>query len=349
MASPWIGIRWHRPPISLRIDRRTPAVLLGLAGLAAIAMLFSIAWGTETIPPLDAAKALLGLESASPADLFVVRSLRLPRSLAAFLVGIGLGTAGTILQGLTRNPLAAPGIIGINAGASLAIVLSLVLLPTLPVGGLPIVAFVGSLLMSAAIYLLAWDSRDSSPVRLILVGIGLSLAAGALTSLLLALGGINRVSLALVWLVGSVYGRNWNHILALLPWLIASIPLTLALAPELNILSLSEPVAKGLGLRIQRSRTLLLVTAAALSGASVATAGTIGFVGLLAPHLARRLVGPSHLELIPTAALTGGLLVLTADGLSRVLFPTVEMPCGIMTVGLGVPYFLYLLVKSPTV
>lgn len=343
----WIGIRWRRPPISLRIDRRTPTVLLCLIALSAFGMLFSIAWGTETLSPLGAAKALLGLESASPADIFVVRSLRLPRSLAAFLVGIGLGTAGTILQGLTRNPLAAPSIIGINAGASLAIVLSIVVLPVVPVGGLPPIAFVGSLLMSVAIYLLAWDRHDSSPVRLILVGIGLSLVAGAVTSLLLTVGGINRVSSALVWLVGSVFGRNWNHIWSLLPWLAIFLPVALALAPELNILSLSEPVARGLGIRIQRSRTILLVTGAALSGASVATAGTIGFVGLLAPHLARRLVGPSHIELIPAAALTGGLLVLAADWLGRALFPGVEMPCGIVTVGLGVPYFLYLLVRSP--
>ncbi|MEO0803394.1 MAG: iron ABC transporter permease [Cyanobacteria bacterium J06642_2] len=349
MASRWIGIRWHRPPISLRVDRRTPVVLLCLAGLAAIGMFFGVIGGTETISPVAAVRALLDLDGASSADVFVVRSLRLPRSAAAFLVGTGFGTAGTVLQGLTRNPLAAPGIIGINAGASLAVVISLVLLPTLPVGGLPLVAFVGSLLMCVAIYLLAWEGHDSSPVRLILVGIGLSFAAGALTSLLLTLGSINRVSLALVWLVGSLYGRNWYHIWALLPWLLVFLPLALALAPELDVLSLSEPVARGLGVRIRRSRTFLLVTGAALSGASVATAGTIGFVGLLAPHLARRLVGSSHLELIPTAALMGGLLVLAADGLSRALFPNVEMPCGIMTVGLGVPYFLYLLTRSKSI
>lgn len=349
MASRWVDIRWQRPPVSMRLDRRTPMVLFGLTGLAILSLAFSLTWGTETIAPLTAVKALLGWDGVSSADSFVVRSLRLPRSLTALLVGMGFGSAGAVLQGLTRNPLAAPGIIGINAGASLAVVVSLILLPVLPVGGLPLMAFGGSLLMSAAIYVLAWDRNDSSPVRLILVGIGLSLAAGALTSLLLTIGGINQVSQALIWLVGSVYGRNSNHILAFLPWLVVFLPLALALARELDILSLSEPVAKGLGLKVQRVRTLLLITGAALAGASVATAGTIGFVGLIAPHLARRLVGHSHVEVIPTAALTGGLLVLLADSLSRVLFPSVEMPCGIMTVVLGVPYFLYLLARTESV
>lgn len=349
MASRWIDIRWQRPPMSVRVARRTPMVLAGLLGLAALSLGASMVWGTETIAPSAAIKALLGWDGASAADVFVVRTLRLPRSLTALLVGMGFGAAGAVLQGLTRNPLAAPGIIGINAGASLAVVASLILLPVLPVGGLPLAAFAGSLLMSAAIYVLAWDRHDRSPVRLILVGIGLSLAAGACTSLLLTIGGIDRVSQALIWLVGSVYGRNWNHILAFLPWLIVFLPLALVLARALDILSLSDPVAKGLGLKVQRVRTFLLITGAALAGASVATAGTIGFVGLLAPHLARRLVGQSYLEVIPTAALTGGLLVLLADSLSRALFPAVEMPCGIMTVVLGVPYFLYLLARTESV
>ncbi|MEL7086480.1 MAG: iron ABC transporter permease [Cyanobacteria bacterium J06597_1] len=348
MASNWIEMRWHWLSVSLRVDRRAPTVVMCLLGLVAVVIVLSTVWGTDTLSLSDATQALFRLSSSNSANQFVVWTLRMPRTLAALLVGMGLGTAGTVLQGLTRNPLAAPGIIGINAGASLAVVLSIVLLPTLPVGGLPLVAFVGSLLMAAAIYMLAWDRLHTSPVRLILIGIGLSLVAAALTSLLLAFGGINRVSLALVWLVGSVYGRNWGHIVALLPWLGVFIPLALVFAQDLNVLSLGEPAARGLGLRIQRSRTVLLLIAAALSGASVATAGTIGFVGLIAPHLARRLVGPAHCELIPTAALLGGLLVLTADWLSRVLFPSVEMPCGILTVGLGVPYFLYLLVRSPT-
>ena len=170
--------------------------------------------------------------------------------------------------------------------------------------------------------------------------------AGALTTLLVTLGNVYQVQPALVWLVGSVRARGWNDFWALLPWLAVFLPLALLGARALNSLSLGDTVARSLGSRVERERGLLLLTSVALAGAAVATAGTVGFVGLMAPHLARRLVGPTHEALLPTAALLGGLLVSAADLVGRTVLAPVEVPCGIVTAILGAPYFVYLLFRG---
>lgn len=265
--------------------------------------------------------------------------------ITAFLVGTGFAIAGTILQGLTRNPLAAPEIVGIEAGAGLAAVALIVLFPSTSVFFLPIAAFTGAFTAALLVYWLAWEG-GSAPIRLILVGVGVGAIAAALTSLMITFGNIYDVSQALVWLAGSVYGRSWEHIQALLPWLLVFIPISLFCARELNTLNLGDDVARGLGSRVEWQRGLLLITSVALAGASVATAGTIGFVGLMSPHLARQLVGTSHEGLMPTSALLGGVIVMLADLLGRSLFAPIELPCGIITAAVGAPYFLYLLYRS---
>jgi iron complex transport system permease protein len=308
-------------------------------------MVISVGQGEYPVPPLDVLKTILGLETQNPDYYFIVNTLRLPRTLVAYLVGVGLGISGTILQGITRNPLADPGIIGINAGASLAAVTLIVLLPSVPLFVLPLSAFGGALAVALLIYWLAWN-HGSSPIRLILIGVGLAAIAGALTTLMITFGEINTVSQALVWLAGSVYGRSWEHVVSLLPWLIVLVPLAFVLAQQLNMLNLGDDVARGLGSRVEWQRGLLLLTSVALAGASVATAGTIGFIGLIAPHLGRQLVGPTHEGLIPTAAMMGGMIVVVADLLGRTLFAPIEIPCGVITAAVGAPYFLYLLVRN---
>jgi iron complex transport system permease protein len=312
--------------------------------LALFSLVFNVSQGEYPVPLLEVVKTILGLP-ANPDYAFVINTLRLPRALVALLVGMGLATAGTILQGLTRNPLAAPGIIGINSGASLVAVGFIVLLPGVSVAWLPVAAFVGGLGAAIAIYLLAWN-QGSSPVRLILVGIGLTALTSSLTSLMITFGEINAVSQALIWLTGSVYGRSWQHLWSLLPWLIIFMPLALVLARELDTLALGDPLARGLGSRVEWSRSLLLLCTAALAGASVAIAGTIGFVGLMAPHVARQLVGPSHAGLLPVAALTGACIVELADLAGRLLFAPIELPCGVITAVIGAPYFLWLLYRD---
>ncbi|NJR39791.1 MAG: iron ABC transporter permease [Leptolyngbyaceae cyanobacterium CSU_1_4] len=345
MTNSWLVIRTQKSLLSMRIDRRVPWVLLVLIIMTLMVMVISIGYGEYPIPPLDVIKTILGLPTNNPDYNFVIHTLRLPRVITAFLVGTALAIAGAIMQGLTRNPLAAPEIIGVEAGAGLVAVAMIVLFPSVPIFLLPIAAFTGAFVAAVLVYLLAWEN-GSSPIRLILVGIGVGAIASALTSVMITFGEISDVSQALVWLAGSVYGRTWEHIQALLPWLIVFIPASLLLARELNTLNLGDEVARGLGSRVEWQRGLLLLTCVALSGASVATAGTIGFVGLMAPHLARQLVGNAHEGLVPTSALVGGLIVSFADLLGRSLFAPIELPCGVVTAAVGAPYFLYLLYRN---
>jgi iron complex transport system permease protein len=248
------------------------------------------------------------------------------------------------MQGLTRNPLASPDITGVTAGASLAAVTLLVFIPSATVVTLPIAALGGGLLVAATIYALAWTGHDS-PLRLILVGIGLTAVLGALTSIMITFGEINDVQRALVWLTGSVYGSTWDEIAALAPWLLVFVPLALLLARHVDALHLGEDVARGLGMRVAWQRGVLLLTSVALVAAAVATAGAIGFVGLIAPHIARRLVGVLHTGLLPVAALTGGLIVVLADWVGRTIVAPTEIPCGVVIALIGAPFFLYLLYR----
>ncbi|WP_414575933.1 FecCD family ABC transporter permease [Anabaena sp. CCY 9402-a] len=343
MKVDWLVIRSEA--ISFRIDRRVPLMLLCLAVVIAIAMVINVGRGEYPISPLDIVKTVFGIDTGNPDHAFVIHNLRLPRTLIAFMVGVALAISGTIFQGLTRNPLADPGIIGINAGASLAAVTVIILFPAAPIYTLPLSAFAGALLMAMLIYSLAWNN-GSSPILLILMGVGLSAIASAFTSLMITFGEIYSVSDALVWLAGSVYGRTWEQVFSFLPWLIVFVPMALTLARHLNALNLGDDVAKGLGSRVEWQRGLLVLVGVALAGAGVATAGMIGFVGLIAPHLGRQLVGTNHEGLIPTSALLGGVIVVAADLLGRTLFAPIEIPCGVVTAAIGAPYFLYLLIRN---
>lgn len=320
-------------------------MLFALAIITLAIMILSVGYGEYPISPLNVIKTILRTPTDSADYDFVIYILRLPRVVVAVLVGMGLAIAGTILQGLTRNSLAAPEIIGIEAGAGLAAVTLIVLFPAVPVFFLPLAAFTGAFISALIVYSLAWKN-SSSPIRLILVGVGVGAIASAFTSLMITFGNIYDVGQALVWLAGSVYGRTWEHVQALLPWLVVFIPLSLFSGRELNTLNLGDDVARGLGSAVEWQRGLLLLTSVALAGASVATAGTIGFVGLMAPHLSRQLVGTSHEGLMPTAALVGGLIVAVADLLGRSLFAPIELPCGVITAAVGAPYFLYLLYRN---
>ena len=345
MTKQWLIIRPKGLPISFHLDRRVPVILLVLTLVTLVAMVLSVGYGEYPISPVDVVKTLLGIPTANGDYAFIINTLRLPRTIVAFLVGLGLAIAGTITQGITRNPLAAPGIIGVNAGATLAAVSLIILLPNAPVSLLPFAAFGGALAIAILIYLLAWQG-GSSPVRLILVGIGFSLIASALTDIMITFGEINTVSQALVWLAGSVYGRSWSQVMALLPWIVIFGLMALLLTRELNTLNLGDEVARGLGSRVEWQRGLLLLTGVALAGASVATAGAVGFVGLMSPHLGRQLVGASHEGLLPVSAMMGGMLVVIADLLGRILFAPLELPCGIITAAIGAPYFVYLLTSQ---
>ncbi|MGD1807112.1 FecCD family ABC transporter permease [Dapis sp. BLCC M126] len=345
MKERWLVIRPQQFPISWRVERRVPIVLLVLVVLTLVTMILNVSVGEYPIPLLDVFKTIIGLETGNTDYSFVVNTLRLPRVLISVGVGMGLAVSGAILQSLIRNPLATPSIIGVNAGASLAAVVVIVLLPNAPLFAIPISAFGGAIAISILIYLLAWEKRNST-MYLVLIGIGLNTIATALTTVMVTFGELNSVSQALIWITGSVSGRSWEYIWPLLPWLFIFLPLAIFLAKDLNALFLGEEVAIGLGIPLDWRRSLLWLTSVALAAACVATAGAIAFVGFIAPHLGRQLVGQSHEGLIPTAAMIGAFIVVLSDLIGRVLFAPTEIPCGIITAIIGAPYFLYLLYRS---
>jgi iron complex transport system permease protein len=341
--SRWVVLRSRRLPISLRLDARVPLVLALLAAASFAVIVLSIGMGQYPIPPLDVVRTIFGNGPREYA--FVVNTLRFPRALVAFWVGTGLGVSGAILQGLSRNPLASPDVIGLNAGAGLAATAVMLLIPGAPWAALPPAALAGALVAATLTYTFGWKN-GTSPIRLVLVGIGIAAMGQALINMVVAMSKTTRVADTMIWLTGSVYGRSWEHLRPMAPWLVIFLPAALLLARHLDALAFGDDVARGLGSRVEWHRGLLLLTSVALAGASVAAAGTIGFVGLISPHMARRLVGPGHSGVIPTAGLLGGLIVVTADLLGRMLFAPIEIPAGVVTAAVGAPYFLYLLYRS---
>jgi iron complex transport system permease protein len=345
----WITIRPQPLRLSYKIDRRVPLVMLAIIAFTLVVLVISINYGQYNMTISDVIQTLLGLNRDHPDYrnfALVVYTFRLPRIILAFLVGTALATSGTIMQGITRNPLADPYLLGVSSGAGLAAVTLIVWLKSVPTYWLPWAAFGGALLTAFAIYTLAWKSNGSSPIRLILIGIALQAVIGAVITTMLTFGQILDVQQAYVWLAGSVYGRNWEHVSALGVWLVILLPAATLLARQLNTMNLGDDTAKGLGLRVEWQRALLLVISVGLAACAVAVSGTIGFVGLLAPHIARRLVGPSHEGLISVAALFGGALLIMADLIGRAVIAPSELPIGIVTAMIGAPYFIYLLYRN---
>jgi iron complex transport system permease protein len=319
------------------------AVVATVAALAAATGVFvwSLAVGDFPLPVSEVVRSVLGL-GGSDAD-FVVRTLRLPRGLTALLVGAAFGLSGAVFQRLTRNPLASPDIIGINAGAATAAAFAIVVFEasaTTVVGA----ALAGSLLTAVAVYVLAYR-QGLSPYRLVLVGIGATAVLTSATSYLLTRADIMDAKRALVWLTGSLNGRSWDHVRPASVALVLLVPLTMALARHLRMLELGDEAATALGARVEAARSLLVVAGCLLAAVATAAAGPVAFVALVAPQIARRLVGGRSLALLPSAA-CGALLVVAADLAGRRMFAPTELPVGIVTSVIGAPYLLYLLARA---
>lgn len=327
----------HVMPLSLWL------LVLLLANLAIL--MLQIVLGEYPVPWRDALRHIVGVSSADAYQELVVWRFRFPRALVAMLAGMALAVSGVILQGITRNPLGSPGVLGLNAGAALSTVGAMVLLPAVPAAALPLTAFVGAALAAMIAYGLAWR-RGLSSTRLVLIGVSISAAAGALVSLLLTISDLHDARRALIWMSGSVYGRSWEHFWPLLPWVALLVPLAWRCARQLDVLQFGDPQALGLGLPLERSRALLLGISIALAAAAVSMAGTVGFVGLMAPHIARYLVGPTTRRLLPTAAGIGALMVNAADLLGRTIMMPIEIPCGILIALIGAPYLIFLLYQK---
>ncbi|GAB6259192.1 FecCD family ABC transporter permease [Peribacillus sp. N1] len=281
---------------------------------------------------------------------FILFSVRLPRIIITLLAGMALALSGAILQGITRNDLADPGIIGINSGAGVAIAAFFLFFP-LDAGSfvymVPLVGFIGALLTACLIYILSFKRRSGlEPVRLVLIGVGFSMALSGLMIVLISSAEREKVDFISKWLAGNIWGTDWPFVWAIIPWLIILIPFTLYKANRLNLLGLSEPVAVGVGVSIEKERIVLLITAVALAAAAVSVTGGIAFIGLMSPHIAKSLVGPRNQLFIPVAILIGGWLLLLADTIGRNIIEPEGIPAGIMVALIGAPYFMYLLLKK---
>lgn len=314
------------------------AVIALFAVLALGGAAYSLGTGAVAVKPLEVWQVLQG--QGTPMQQQIIGNIRLPRLLVGALVGMNLALSGTVLQGVMRNPLADPHIIGVSSGAGLAGVAVLVLLPQQDHLVTP-VAFLGAMGAALLIYLMAWKG-GIRPVRVILAGVAVSAFLGSGISALLVFYS-DRVHGALMWLVGGLSARSWPHLWMILPYSVLGTALAFLGAQRLNLLALGDDTARSLGLAVEKNRLLLTAVAALLAASAVSVVGLLGFVGLIVPHAARLLLGSDHRFLLPGAALLGVAVVTWSDTLARTIFAPVELPVGIIMAFLGAPFFLYLL------
>jgi len=322
--------------------RRTLAITVALAATVA-AVAASLATGTVSFPLPEVPDAVLNRGPSRLANQ-IIHNIRLPRALNGLLVGMNLAVSGTILQAVLRNPLASPSIIGVSNGAALAAVALMVLVP----GSLALVppaAFLGALAACFLVYGISRAAGSGSPIQIVLAGIAVSAFLGALTSGLMVLHA-DDLDVTYSWLLGGLSGRGWSYVDLIWPYSALGLVVAFLLSPQLNLFVLGDEVGTSLGLRVPLFRFVFLTLAAVLAGSAISIAGTIGFVGLIAPHLSRLIIGEDYRYLLPTAALTGGLLLVTADLAARSVFQPVELPVGVLTALLGAPFFLVLLTRG---
>ena len=338
----------HARPLRRPLARQ-PALVLGtLAIVLGLAALGAATVGAAGIP-LDRLAAALGLIAADPAvavhDELVVWSIRLPRIAMAVMVGALLAGGGTLLQGLFRNPLADPGLVGVSSGAALAAAGTIVLGETL-MPALPAAAFAGALITTATLYRIATRGGRTSIAMLLLGGLAIGALAGALTGLLVFVADDRQLRDLTFWTLGSLAGATWAKVATLTPFLLVLAAATPLIARDLDRLALGEAEAFHLGTQVERLKRIAIVLVSAVVGAAVAVSGVIGFVGIIVPHLLRLVVGPGHRLLLPASLLLGPVLMLLADTLARVVVAPAELPIGILTAVLGAPVFLGLLLRQ---
>lgn len=337
-----------RLPFEVRRRRTGLTVIATLAVLIAAVIVLSVNTGYIRLSPLEVLQTLLG--QGTDQQNLVLFTFRLPRIVIAVLIGAGLAVSGAVMQAVFRNDLADPGILGVNAGAGLMVMLMVSFFPMTagaPIFFLPLLAFGGAALAALLIYVLAFKRETGlSPIRLLLTGVAVAAGINAAMIVLTLRLEPEKYQFVASWLAGSIWGTNWKFVVALLPWIVLLFPYVMYKGRTLNILKFDELTATGLGLSLSKERLLLLGAAVALAASCVAVSGGIGFVGLVGPHLARRLVGPKHSLLLPASALIGSLLVVTADMIGRVILQPTEVPTGIVVAVIGAPYFLYLLART---
>ncbi|TAM98894.1 MAG: iron ABC transporter permease [Rhizobiaceae bacterium] len=356
------------PGGAVTISRRTPfarhegdrsararMVLVILVALLAATALFSLASGASDASILPIVRDWFAPAGGalSQRSHLIIMEIRLPRMLLGALVGASLAVSGAVMQGLFRNPLADPGIIGISAGASLGAATMIVLGGTalaplaifFGVYALPIAAFAGGLAVTTLLYRISTREGRTSIATMLLAGIAIAAMALAFTGLLIYLANDQQLRDLSFWMLGSLAGSTWSKLWAVAPIILPALAASPFLARALNALSLGEASAAHLGVPVQFFKMLAVLVVSAATGASVAVSGAIGFVGIVCPHLLRLLIGPDHRYLLPASALLGATLLLLADAASRTVVAPAELPIGILTAAVGGPFFLWILLR----
>ncbi len=332
-------------------NRNFKIAVLTLSCLLLLSFVLYLSWGSYKVQAADIIKTLLGqgtkLQKAALIDI------RLPRLLVGIFVGIALSTAGALLQTITKNDLADPGLIGINSGAAVAAVIFISFktvdyyseLGTLSIYVLPFMAILGAGVSAAAIYFLSSRNRIR-PKRLLLIGLGMNAGLNAFITFFTFRGGVGDYNRVLVWISGSLWGAGWSYARILIPIVALVFILVLLEYKRLDVLNLSDEHAIALGVGLNRERRRILIYSVILAGSATAFAGNVGFIGLIAPHMARKLVGPYHKNFLTVSALISAVIILFADAVSRNMFSPIEIPVGITISIFGVPYFIYLMMKE---
>ena len=339
---------------------RTGLVLGLLAAAVVLAALASLGTGAVSLPLARVASILArgreaGLsEAATARDAVIVFDIRMPRTLVGLLVGAALATAGALLQGLFRNPLADPALVGVSAGsgfaAAVVIVLGHAVVPgPVPFAALPVAAFLGALAATSLLYGIATRRGRTSIATMLLAGIAITALASAGTGFLAFLSDDRQLRDLTFWTLGSIGGSTWSKVAVVGPVIAGVLCAAPLLARALNALVLGEAEAFHLGIAVERTKRVVILLAAVAVGSAVSVAGLISFVGLVVPHVIRIGIGPDHRLLLPASALGGGILLLAADMVARVAVAPAELPIGIVTAFIGAPYFLWLLLRRNTV
>ncbi|WP_436854826.1 FecCD family ABC transporter permease [Staphylococcus caeli] len=307
-------------------------VLLLLASAIA-----SLSVGAVWLNPVEAVKGLI-LQ-----DNFILNEYRIPRMILAIIVGSSLAISGALIQGVVRNALASPDVIGITKGASLSAVTIIMLFPSAPLFVLPFGSFVGALSISIILSILI-SKFNVKGSKLALIGLAIGAICTAIVQYLLIRNPMDA-NTALVWLTGSLYGHNMSHVWVILPWFIIALPIIYYYCHQLDILTLGDDIATALGTKVKQIKMILLLLAVILAGASISVVGGLSFLGLIAPHIARRIVGHKHIHITMMSGLIGALILSISDALARGIHPPIDIPVGVIVAIIGVPYFLFLLRK----
>ena len=342
-----------RPTAEGDRSARARLVLAVLAGLLLLIALASLGTGASGVSLLAVAADWLRGEELGLRERVVLFDIRLPRLVTGMLVGAALAVSGAVMQGLFRNPLADPGIVGVGAGAGLGAVLAIVLGGLLPAWAaamagmhlVPIAAFLGGWASTLILYRVATRRGRTSVATMLLAGIALGALSGALTGILVYIADDRQLRDLTFWGLGSLAGASWAKLAAAAPVMALAMLATPFLARALNALALGEAAASHLGVPVQRMKNLAILAVAGATGAAVAVSGGIGFIGIVVPHLLRLVIGPDHRFLLPAAALLGAALLLLADMIARVIIAPAELPIGIVTAVLGGPVFLWILLR----